>query len=253
VHVLETARGEDEAHAPRHLVEAARHVLAEAVAAASSMTDRSVEVSEELLCDGSVADQLADGADEAAVIVLQHRTLGRAPRTVVRSMVPSIAGRVPVPVAQVPAGWRPGGDGTGVVTIAIQHPVEDEAVLRTGLERAGALAARVVVLHAWWLTTGFDGIDVRPGLRLPWEAHTRIELDSVLMSLQDGLDGLPVTLDLRYAPPIEAVLDATARSDLLVLGRRHSRFPARTHLGPVASAALLHAVCPVWLAPEASA
>ena len=57
-------------------------------------------------------------------------------------------------------------------------------------------------------------------------------------------------MDVRHAPPVEAVLDAAETCDLIVLGRRHHLLPLGSHLGPVARAALGHATTPVMITPE---
>jgi hypothetical protein len=49
---------------------------------------------------------------------------------------------------------------------------------------------------------------------------------------------VPITVDVRHAPPTRALLDASSESLLLVLGRRHHRLPIGSHLGPVARAVL---------------
>jgi nucleotide-binding universal stress UspA family protein len=45
-------------------------------------------------------------------------------------------------------------------------------------------------------------------------------------------------------------VEASERSDVLVLGRRHHLLPIGSHLGPVARAVLDRAQCPVLMAPE---
>ena len=76
------------------------------------------------------------------------------------------------------------------------------------------------------------------------------ELEPVLEPLRAEFTDVQVTVDVRHAPPVEAVLDAAEASDLLVLGRRHHLLPLRTHLGPVARAAIEHSAAPVLIAPE---
>ena len=139
---------------------------------------------------------------------------------------------------------------TGVVTVAVQDPVEAPAILRAGFAEARARGARLVVLHAWWLASGFDVVVVDGTIRDEWAARSREEMQPVLTPLRQEFPDVEVTIEVRHAPPVEAVLDAAESSDLLVLGRRHHLLPLWSHLGPVVRAALDHGNCPVLITPE---
>ena len=76
------------------------------------------------------------------------------------------------------------------------------------------------------------------------------ELEQVLAPLRSAFPDVEVTVEVRHAPPVEAVLDAAEVSGLVVLGRRHHLLPFVLHLGPVARAALGHAANPVLITPE---
>jgi len=136
------------------------------------------------------------------------------------------------------------------VTAAVQDPVEAPALLRAAFEEARARGAKLVVLHAWWLASGFDVVVVDGEFREQWTARSHEELEPVLAPLRQEFPDVEVAVDVRHAPPIEAVLDAAEASDLLVLGRRHHLLPIGSHLGPVARAALDHSTCPVLITPE---
>ena len=111
--------------------------------------------------------------------------------------------------------------------------------------------ARLVVLHAWWLASGFNVVVVDGVIRDQWAARSREEMQPVLTPLREQFPDVEVTIEVRHAPPVEAVLDAAEGSDLLVLGRRHHRLPIGSHLGPVVRAALDHGICPVLRHPGA--
>ena len=106
------------------------------------------------------------------------------------------------------------------------------------------------MLHAWWLNNGYDDVVVDQAARDEWEARAVRELTPVLEPFRAGYPTVDVTLDVRHAPPTEALLDAADRSTLLVLGRRHHRLPLGSHLGPVARAVLGHSTAPVLITPE---
>jgi nucleotide-binding universal stress UspA family protein len=168
------------------------------------------------------------------------------------STVLRLAGRAGVPVVSVPDGWRSDRSVAGVVTAAVQDAGEATALLRAGFEEAQARRAELVVLHAWWLASGYDVVVVDDAMRDEYAAQFRQELEPVLATLRKQYPDVDVKVLVRHAPRVEAVLDAAEVSDLLVLGRRHHLLPLRSHLGPTARAALGRATSPVLLTPEAT-
>jgi nucleotide-binding universal stress UspA family protein len=87
-------------------------------------------------------------------------------------------------------------------------------------------------------------------MRAEWSERSNRELGPVLDPLRAEFADVDVTVEVRHAPPVEAILDAAGVSDLLVLGRRHHLLPLGSHLGPVVRAALDHATSPVLVTPE---
>lgn len=252
VHVLQLPPGEAYAGLYGGALEDARLILETATAHAEQQAEGLIVVTSELVDGGRAVDELVARSADGQVLVLQHRALGRLRRAVGGSVVQSVAGRSHGPVISVPEDWSPRTGRPAVVTAAVQDPVEAPVVLRAAFEAARSRDAAVVVLHAWWLSSGFDAVVVDDGMRAEWSARTRRDLDPVLAPLCSAFSDLQVAVDVRHAPPAEAVLDAAEVSDLLVLGRRHHLLPLRTHLGPVARAALGHATAPVLLTPEAA-
>jgi nucleotide-binding universal stress UspA family protein len=250
VHVLELPAGEAYVGAYGGALDSAKATLADAVAKAEELAGADVPVTAELMDSGWVVNDLVRRTEGASLLVLQHRALSRVQRVFVRSVVHGVAGRAQVPVISVPEAWNPEQQPTGVVTVAVQDPVEAPAILRVGFAEARARSARLVVLHAWWLASGYDVVVVDGVMRAEWAAHSRAEMRPVLAPLRHAFPDVEVAFSVRHAPPVEAVLDAAETSDLLVLGRRHHRLPLGSHLGPVVRAALDHGTCPVLVAPE---
>lgn len=249
VHVLELPAGEAYAGVYGGALDTAKATLDDATAKAEELAG-DVPVTTELIDNGWVVDDLAHRTKGASLLVMQHRALSRLKRVFVGSVVHGVAGRAVVPVISVPEGWGPERQPTGVVTVAVQDPVEAPAVLRAGFAEARARGARLVVLHAWWLASGYDVVVVDGTVRDQWAARSREEMQPVLTPLREEFPDVEVTVEVRHAPPVEAVLDAAEGSDLLVLGRRHHRLPIGSHLGPVVRAALDHGTCPVLVTPE---
>jgi nucleotide-binding universal stress UspA family protein len=250
VHVLELPAGEAYVGVYGGALDSAKKVLDDALTRAEELAGDEVAVTGELVDSGWVIEDLLRRSDGASLLVMQHRALSRVKRVFTRSIVHGVAGRSRVPVISVPEGWTPDREAKGVVTAGVQDPVEAPALLRAGFEVAQTRGADLVVLHAWWLASGFDVVVVDNAARDEWEARSHAELRPVLAPLREEFPDVQVTVHVQHAPVIEAVLDAAEVSDVLVLGRRHHLLPARSHLGPVARAALEHATCPVLITPE---
>jgi len=185
------------------------------------------------------------------VLILQHRSFSALHRLYTGSIVQGVASRAHVPVVSVPEAWKPGT--SRVVTAAVQDPVEAPALLRIAFEEARARSKELVVLHAWWLASGFDVAVVDDSMRAAWAKRSRAELQPALEALRAEYPDVTVSVQVRHAPPIEAILDAVEASDLTVLGRRHHRLPMGSHVGPVVRAAIAHASAPLLITPELAA
>jgi nucleotide-binding universal stress UspA family protein len=250
LHVLQLPSSEAYAGLYGEALESARATLARAVEQGERLAGDDVAMSSELVPMGRVVDELTTRATDDQLLVLEHRALGRLHRLVGGSVVQSVAGRAHVPVFSVPEGWSPRAEGPPVVTAAVQDPIEAPVVLRAAFEEARKLGASLVVLHAWWLDSSFEAEVVDDAMREEWAERARTELHPVLAPFRSAYAEVDVAVDVRHAPPTEAVLDAAEVSDLVVIGRRHHVLPLRTHLGPVARAVLGHSSAPVLVTPE---
>ena len=231
------------------VLDLARATLDEALQKAESLVGEAVPVTDELVDHGRVADVLVGHTQLASCLVLQHRALSSVRRAFTGSTTQRVSSRAHVPVVSVPEGWVP-KDDSSVVTAAVQDPGEAPALLRLAFEEARSRGIGLVVLHAWWLDSGYDVVAVGDAYRTEQAARSGEELATVLRPLEREFPDVEVQIMVRHAPPAEALLDAAEVSDLLVVGRRHHLLPPRTHLGPVARSTLGHASCPVLVVPE---
>ena len=250
IHVLQLPAGEAYAGVYGGALETANATLSDAVDKAERLLGPDTPVSGEVIDNGWTVDNLVRSTAGDQLLVLQHRALSPVHRLFAGSVVQGVAGRSHVPVVSVPEGWAPRTGTSPVVTAAVQNPVEAPALLRIAFEEARARGARLVVLHAWWLASGYDVVVVDNTFRAEWTDRTNLEIEPVLNPLRAEFPDVDVALEVRHAPPLEAVLDAADSSDLVVLGRRHHRLPLGSHLGPVARGALAHATTPVLITPE---
>ena len=248
VHVLQLPATEAYARVYSGVIDAARATLDDALDRAGRIAGTGVSITGELIDNGWVIDDLVQAGVADTVLVLQHRAFGRLHRVFTGSVVQGVASRARVPVVSVPEGWAP--RPTSGVTAAVQNTVEAAPLLRVAFEAARSRATSLVVLHAWWLASGFDVTVVDDAVRAEWMNRSRAELEPALAPLRDEFPDVKVRVEVRHAPPVEAVLDAAETSSLLVLGRRHHLLPLGSHLGSVARAAIAHAAAPVLIAPE---
>jgi len=252
IHVLEAPSGGAYASVYDAMLNEARSTLDVALLHAKSRAGANVVVTAELVEFGRVVNDLPQHTDAASMLVLQHRAMNRLERALGSSTVLRLAGRAGVPVISVPDGWGTDRPVTGVVTAGVQDAVEAWALLGAGFEEAKARRAELVVLHAWWLASGYDVVAVDDAMREEYATQFRQELEPVLAPLRKQYPDVDVKVLVRHAPRVEAVLDAAEVSDLLVLGRRHHLLPLGSHLGPIARAALGRATSPVLITPEAT-
>ena len=250
VHVLQIPGGESYVGVYDGALELAKTTLGEALTRAKELAAGEVPVTGEVMDSGWTVQDLLDRSKHAALVVLEHRRLNKLRRLVTGSFANKVAAKATVPVVSVPEAWDPSANRPHVVTAAVQDPQEAGQLLRAAFAAAKERDAELVVLHAWWLASGYDSVVVDQALRDEWSARSREELAPVLKKLKARFPGVDVTVVVRHAPPVEAVLDAAAESQLLVIGRRHHLLPLGTHLGPVARAALDRSPAPVLVTPE---
>ena len=250
LHVVELPAGDAYVGMQGGLLDEGKAALEAAQKRSEALAGDDVPVTTELVEIGTVVNDLVRCTDGASLLVLQHRARSRVTRILTGSIAHSVAGRAHVPVVSVPEDWQPRAGAESVVTAGVQDPVEAPALLRAAFEEARARSARLVVLHAWWLASGFDVVAVDAAYRDQYAADKHEEINPILAPLREEFPDVEVAVTVKHAPPIEAVLDGAEKSDLLVLGRRHHLLPIRSHLGSVARAAISHATCPVLITPE---
>ena len=251
VHVLGVPAGDAYVGVYGGALDVAQATLETALTQAKELAGEEVPVTGEVMENGWTVDDLVRRSTHAAMVVLEHRHRGKVRRLVTGSFANRVASRASVPMVSVPEDWDPAVTRPNIVTAAVQDPHEASAILETAFVEAKQRGAQLVVLHAWWLASGYDTVVVDQALRDEWTVRSREELTPVLNDLRGRFPSVQVTLRVHHAPPVEALLDAAAESQLLVIGRRHHLLPPGTHLGPVARATIERAACPVLVTPQA--
>jgi nucleotide-binding universal stress UspA family protein len=250
VHALRVSAAEAYAAVYQGAFEAADERLQEALAQARLLVDGQVPVTAERIDDGWLTFQLTEHMADAAMVVLQHRRMGRWQRLVAGSTVAGVAARCPVPVVSVPEGWTPTETTDPVVSVGVQDQEDAAPLIRQALRMAAEGEARVVVIHAWWLYGGYDSVVADEKF---CERREREAMEQIMPGLElarRDFPAVPLTLDVQHATPVTALLDAATDSQLVVLGRRHHRLPIGSHLGPVTRSVLRDSGGPVLVHPE---
>ena len=191
---------------------------------------------------GSVVDQLVELSEDAHHVVLQHRQQARMVRVFTGSTAVGVAAHAAVPVVSVPELWS--GPSNQDVVVALDHVGTDSALLRYGFAQALSRGAKLTVLHTWFVPAIYDDALVDLNSLHGWQDGVRARIEAALVPLRANHPQVDVHVELVHGRPADAVVERSARSDLLVLGRSGAS-PGASHLGAVSRAVLWEARCPV--------
>lgn len=221
-------------------------VLEEATRTATKLVGGRVEVTSELVDHGAgTVNDLVERSADARLVVLQHRQLSALRRIATGSTTHGVAARAHTHVVSVPEGWRPSDEPFGRVTVGVHDAARADEALRVGFELARERGARLHVVHAWWLASGYDEVVVDDDMRREFRDRFERELAPHVDALRADFAGVEVEVQVCHAPSATALVQASDASDLVVIGRRHPTLPIGSHLGSVARTVLRLATCPV--------
>ncbi|MEO5711731.1 MAG: universal stress protein [Nocardioidaceae bacterium] len=201
---------------------------------------------------GSPVLALLDRAADAELLVVGHRDLGALHRSTLGSTSIAVAGRSKVTVVVVPDDWSSEGRAHAPVVVGLRLPEDDDepdhpASLAYAFDRARALQVPLVVVHAWEVPAilTWSPVDVATEQDL---ATTRV--GRLLVPWRDRYPDVALEVRSVAERPADALRDAAATGQLVVLGRRtapdrHGGF----RLGSTARAFLHHAETPVAVVP----
>ncbi|GAA4966090.1 universal stress protein [Yinghuangia aomiensis] len=236
--------------------------LAEGRAVLDAAEERAREVAPELEIRSAYAADLvgtmiAEESSDAELFVVGSRGRGgfRSLLLGSTSLAAASVARCPVVVVRPPAegdkALRPDGSVPPREVVA-GIDVRDEADAVLGFAFAAAAAhpgTRVRVLHGW--TMGASAIAGGPVFD-----EVAVE-DAVTRALSEAVAGwtekypqVPVVRTAVHDAPAAALVDASERAQLTVVGRRSAGTSMGLRLGMVAHAVLLHAYGPVAVVPH---
>ncbi|MBZ5736962.1 universal stress protein [Nocardioides mangrovi] len=230
---------------PEDLSETATAILRSALASLEEIAPDAE--AEGHLRHGTRAVQLAQAAEEAALLVVGRDDRPLLERLLSGDVTAGVCARASVPVAQVPAGWEPTSGGT--VLVGVKSPQHAGELLAEAFAVAHRRGARLVVLHAWRLPSVYDDIiEVRVDLD-SWQEEATIEMEALVRDWRVVYPDVPVEIRVVHDRAAHALVEQSQDADVIVLVRREHGVPAAAHLGSTARTVLRSARCPVRVVP----
>jgi nucleotide-binding universal stress UspA family protein len=189
------------------------------------------------LLAGSPAIALTDCAGYASMLVVGSRGAGGFSAMILGSVSRYVATHATCPVVvareETMAAYRE-------VVAGIRDPAQSGAALGFAFEEAALRKARLVALHAW--SPAFLGSG-------DTQAGEEARMEALLAPWQDKYPDVEVRCEVVHAHPGRVLAGASARADLVVLGRHAPGEPHTPGAGSVTHSVLAHAHGPVVSVP----
>lgn len=244
VHVLESYQGgmppDPGTKPPQEVV--AERVISSAVKRVAD-TDSSVRVSS-TKASGNPVEELLREAESAFAIVVGTRGRGGITGMLLGSTSLGVAAHAKCPVYVVRGADKNLRGDFSRVTLGVGTPGESGSAAAFALREAGTRGAELYALHAWRPPAlGGDASDSEQ------ESATRT-LEETMRGASEDRPGVTVRHEVVEGHPRGALLDASTKSDLLVVGAHRRRGAVGLQLGLISHDVLHHAGCPVAVVPE---
>lgn len=236
---------------PDTVADTIRHSYEQALATAAdraATAEPGVAV-ETALLPGKPAQALAEAAADASMLVVGSRGAGGLAALLLGSVSRYVATLAPGPVVVV---REEPGAGHGEVVVGIRD-LDQPAAIGFAFEEARLRRARLRAVHAWhWFLpemrlTGTErpGADARDVT-----AEAAGWLADLLTFWREKYPDVEVVPDVVHAPPARVLAGASARADLVILGRNSADDSGQPSTGATVHALLSHAHSPVAIVPE---
>ncbi len=202
----------------------------------------------QLIRTGATVPVILEASERTDQVVLQHRDQSRRDRVFTGSTTAGVAARCTVPVVSVPEAWT-GPLTTGAhVTVAVDGPDPDESLLQHGFDTGRRLEGTVTVLHAWHLPTAYDDAVTDRHRMHDWAAQCHQQLEERIAPWRRSHPTVRTRVHVLHMRPVDALLQASGHSDVLVMGRNRSR-RRLPHLGSLSRTLVHESLCPVSVVP----
>ncbi len=205
--------------------------LAEVHAAGVAGTTSSLE--------GSIAGGLVEASRDAAMVVLGSRGLGTLSSAVLGSTVSHVASHAHCPVIVA----QHGGDPQGPVVVGVDGSAASEHCLGWAFDHASRHGLALEVLHAYTIPVYPGVVPYVPPVELTTatvNSERRLAAE-VLAGWQERYPDVVVTTRLMHARPVTAMVEASGRASLTVVGSRGRGAFLGMLLGSTSQSLLHHA------------
>ncbi|GAA1974917.1 universal stress protein [Nocardioides panacihumi] len=194
---------------------------------------------------GGRTEHILEASRGCRLVVLGDRHRPLLGRLATGSVHGGVVSRAQVPVVVVPAST-----GSAPLQGRMIAAVKSADEWRDHVGRAMGIAkdhgARLVLLHAWDVPVMYD--DLVATRALETERRAQHELRDLRAGRDKKYVDLPVEIKVVRGQAAKAIVDASAKSDLVILTRR-SIVAAIGHLGGTARTVLRESRCPVLVLP----
>lgn len=138
----------------------------------------------------------------------------------------------------------------GRIVVGVDGSPSSEQALRWAAEQARRTGEEVHAVIAWEYPANYGGAPISD---IDWAADSRGALQKAVANAVDEADAQRVVQHVVHAHPAQALLDAAAGADLLVVGCRGYGGFAGMLLGSVSQHVVAHSPCPVVVLHEHAA
>lgn len=155
----------------------------------------------------------------------------------------------------MPDSVRETADCDGGIVVGVDGSDSSIQALHLAAAEAKCRNAVLHVLCAWSVRVVPRPADCPPGQvpsLLEYEQEVRRRISARIATELGDPPPVPVEIHPVHAPPTQALIEASKRADLIVVGHR-GRGPLRGLLGAVAEVCVRQASCPVLVARSAEA
>jgi nucleotide-binding universal stress UspA family protein len=217
-------------------------------------TAPTVRLSSEIVHEDAISALVGKNRSVFA-LVLGFTGFGGFPGLLLGSVSLAVAARARCPVIVVRGAPEHQDARLQSIVVGIEDEEDSDTAVQFAFCEARARRCRLVAVHAWNAQFGASHKpDVPPWYAL--ETHRRPPaqvLDDALRGPLQRYRGTLVSRVVTDSPARQALLEATAEADLLVVGARRRQAVAGLQLGLINHALLHHAQCPVAVVPHTRA
>lgn len=192
---------------------------------------------------------IVKAAENARLVVLQHRDLPMIERIFAHSASVGVTARAHCPVVTVPHDWKPNLHYSRI-TAGIDDFASSAEVLRIAFESAWRREATLQVVHSWNLISAEGAAALSSHRSRQWQPRSEQALAALLLPWQRQFPTVRVVQTVARRETVEALLGCSQDSDLLILGRLRVRLSLPLPLGSIARTMVNEAHCPVEIVPH---